>query len=67
MLDWSPWHEACALTVMDGVIHHASDHREKNGYTVDTVDVYDIVDGKEIVVVHGVRRSIFVLLQHEDH
>lgn len=52
---------------MDGVIHYASDHREKNGYTVDTVDVYDIVDGKEIVVVHGVRLSIFVLLQLEDH
>jgi len=29
------------------------DHREKDGYTLETVDIYDIVDGEPRVVIHG--------------
>jgi len=29
------------------------DHRERNGYTLETMDVYDIVDGEVRVVIHN--------------
>ena len=31
------------------------DYREKDGYTIEAVDVYGVVDGKERVVIERVR------------
>ncbi|KAL5495798.1 hypothetical protein ACEPAI_1262 [Sanghuangporus weigelae] len=38
----------------DEVVREYLDYREKDGYTVESVDVYDVEDGQEKVVIHGV-------------
>ena len=35
------------------------DHREKDGYTVELVDIHSVHDGQEQVVISGVSRKVF--------
>lgn len=34
-----------------------SDYREKDGYTLEEIDIYGVQDGKEVIVHHKVRSA----------
>ena len=42
------------------------DHREKDGYTMRTVDVWGLVDGREVIVEKDVRFSLFPVCERTD-